>query len=173
MLDQYKPIHTNTYRSRRVLRVRRPRRPRPRGWRPRGHRRPRGATAHGPGVRRRPRTRIMDSDFKLGFKFWVTVTVTARFKFLAVSRDGHAGTSLRVRGLGSRMDSDRAPRCGPDGSFHRGSHCSTWSTSCPARRRQALATVPVWPGPADGRQCNLKIWMTSDDGRAAAADSVA
>ena len=28
-----------------------------------------GATAHGPGVRRRPRTRIMDSDFKLGFKF--------------------------------------------------------------------------------------------------------
>ena len=36
-----------------------------------------------------PRTRIMDSDFKLGFKFRVTVTVTARFKFLRVSRDGH------------------------------------------------------------------------------------
>ena len=63
-------------------------------------------------------------DFKLGFKFRVTVTVTARFKFLAVSRDGHAGTSLRKRGLGSRMDLDRAPRCGPDGSFHRGSHYS-------------------------------------------------
>ena len=91
---------------------------------------PRPARASG----QRPRTRIMDSDFKLGFKFRVTVTVTARFKFLRVSRDGHAGTSLRIRGLvtrlagGSRMDSGTEPRAvlvaqpgggSPDGTGNR------------------------------------------------------
>ena len=70
---------------------------------------PRPAQAGG----KRPRTRIMDSDFKLGFKFRVTVTVTARFKFLRVSRDGHAGTSLRVRGLDSLAEAAWIPGQSP------------------------------------------------------------
>ena len=74
-----------------------------------------------------PRPAATDSDYGLQFKFRVTVTVTARFKFLAVPRDCHAGTSLGVRGHGSLMDSDRAPRCGLDGGFH--CHCSTWQVA--------------------------------------------